>query len=211
MRGSAHSSCQSSGKPTGELACPRIRIVHRQLARDRTGGSYLFWDLSASPASAPYSAGAHPRKRGLGHDSPTTDMPRTQGKGMSALSPDMPPGATVFGMDPSRGGRGNLGGPEVGQVVLPATPGGSPATGEWQVNVPLTRNNDLPYGFLVPADSVTDPSRGHLPGGVALFCRAEVEWTSCTWSWGVLENRGGDAQWRRNVSTSRTRSRKTAS
>ena len=50
-----------------------------------------------------------------------------------------------------------LGGPEVGQVVLPATPGGSPATGEWQVNVPLTRNNDLPYGFLVPADSVTDP------------------------------------------------------
>ena len=53
--------------------------------------------------------------------------------------------------------RDNLGGPEVGQVVLPATPGGSPATGEWQVNVPLTRNNDLPYGFLVPADSVTDP------------------------------------------------------
>jgi len=46
----------------------------------------------------------------------------------------------------------------VGQVVLPATPGGSPAAREWQVNVPLTRNNDLPYGFfLAPADSVTDP------------------------------------------------------
>ena len=51
----------------------------------------------------------------------------------------------------------NLGGPEVGHVVLPATPGGSPAAGEWQVNVPPTRNNDLPYGFLAPADSVTDP------------------------------------------------------
>ena len=44
--------------------------------------------------------------------------------------------------------RDNLGGPDVGQVVLPATPGGSPAAREWQVNVPLTRNNDLPYGFL---------------------------------------------------------------
>ena len=52
----------------------------------------------------------------------------------------------------------NLGGPEVGQVVLPATPGGSPAAREWQVNVPLTRNNDLPYGFGAPADSVTDPA-----------------------------------------------------
>ena len=53
----------------------------------------------------------------------------------------------------------NLGGPEVGQVLLPATPGGSPATREWQVSVPLTRNDDLPYGFLAPADSVTDPAR----------------------------------------------------
>ena len=33
-------------------------------------------------------------------------------------------------------------------MVLPATPGGSPAAREWQVNVPLTRNNDLPYGSL---------------------------------------------------------------
>jgi len=31
-----------------------------------------------------------------------------------------------------KGVRDNLGGPEVGQVVLPATPGGSPAAGEWQ-------------------------------------------------------------------------------
>ena len=46
-----------------------------------------------------------------------------------------------------RGVRDNLGGPEVGQVVLPATPGGSPAAREGQANVPLTRNNDLPYGF----------------------------------------------------------------
>ena len=45
----------------------------------------------------------------------------------------------------------------MGQAVLPATPGGSPAARERQVNVPLTRNNDLPYGFLAPADSVTDP------------------------------------------------------
>ena len=33
-------------------------------------------------------------------------------------------------------------------MVLPATPGGSPAARERQVNVPLTRNNDLPYGFF---------------------------------------------------------------
>ena len=33
-------------------------------------------------------------------------------------------------------------------MVLPATPGGSPAAREWQVNVPLTWNNDLPYGFF---------------------------------------------------------------
>ena len=46
-----------------------------------------------------------------------------------------------------RGVRDDLGGSEVGQVVLPATPGGSPAARKWQVNVPLTRNNDLPYGF----------------------------------------------------------------
>ena len=28
------------------------------------------------------------------------------------------------------------------------TPGGSPVARGWQVNVPLTRNNDLPYGFF---------------------------------------------------------------
>jgi len=55
------------------------------------------------------------------------------------------------------GVRYNLGGSEVGQVVPAATPGGSPAARERQVNVPLTRNHDLPYGFLAPADSVTDP------------------------------------------------------
>ena len=42
-------------------------------------------------------------------------------------------------------------------MVLPATPRGSPAAREGQVNVPLTQNNDLPYGFWAPADSVTDP------------------------------------------------------
>ena len=36
-------------------------------------------------------------------------------------------------------------GPEVGQVVLPALPGGSPASLDRQVNAPLTRSNDLPY------------------------------------------------------------------
>ena len=30
-------------------------------------------------------------------------------------------------------------------MVPPATPGGSPAAREWHVNVPLKRNNDLPY------------------------------------------------------------------
>ena len=52
--------------------------------------------------------------------------------------------------------RDNLGGPEVGKVVLPARPGGSPAAREWQVNVPLTLNNDLPYGFF--------GARGFCPG-----------------------------------------------
>ena len=56
-----------------------------------------------------------------------------------------------------RGGRDNLGGPEVGQVVLPATPGGSPAAREWKVNVPLTRNNDLPYGFFGARGSCHGP------------------------------------------------------
>jgi len=42
-------------------------------------------------------------------------------------------------------------------VVLPAAPGGLPAAREWQVNVPLMRNNDLPDGFLSPGDSGTDP------------------------------------------------------
>ena len=60
------------------------------------------------------------------------------------------------------GVRDDLGGPDVGQVVLPATPGGSPAAREWQVNVPLTRNNDLPYRFF--------GARGfcHGPGGSLL-------------------------------------------
>ena len=44
----------------------------------------------------------------------------------------------------------SLGGPEVGQVVLPAMPRGSPAAPRRQVNVRLTRNNDLPYGFSCP-------------------------------------------------------------
>ena len=52
-------------------------------------------------------------------------------------------------------------GPEVGQVVLPAPPGGSPASQHMQVNALLTRSNDLPYVF-VSADLVTDPRR-HMP------------------------------------------------
>ena len=60
--------------------------------------------------------------------------------------------------------RDNLGGPEVGQVVLPATPRGSPAAREWQVNVPLTRNNDLPYGFFSARRfSVTEPGKPGRP------------------------------------------------
>ena len=34
---------------------------------------------------------------------------------------------------------------------------GSPAAGKRQVNVPLARNNDLPYGFLASVDSVMHP------------------------------------------------------
>ena len=59
-----------------------------------------------------------------------------------------PPGTWDSRRGRRRRVRDDLGGPEVGQVVLPATPGGSPAAREWQVNVPLTRNNDLPYGFF---------------------------------------------------------------
>ena len=40
-------------------------------------------------------------------------------------------------------------GPKVGQVVLRAPPGGSPAFLATQVNASLTRNNDLPYVFGV--------------------------------------------------------------
>ena len=43
-------------------------------------------------------------------------------------------------------------------MVLPAMPGGSPAAGKRQVNVPLARNNDLPYVFLASADSVMHPA-----------------------------------------------------
>ena len=53
-----------------------------------------------------------------------------------------------MGEHPLEGTREDFGGPEVGQVVLPATPGGSPAAREWQVNVPLTRNDGLPYCFF---------------------------------------------------------------
>ena len=45
-------------------------------------------------------------------------------------------------------------------MVLPDTPGGSPVTRKWQVNVPLTRNNQRHYGFLACADSVTHPYTG---------------------------------------------------
>jgi len=54
---------------------------------------------------------------------------------------------------------------DVGQVVLPALPGGSPATPGGQVNVPLARNNDLPYGSFAFAESVTDPAERTTPRG----------------------------------------------
>ena len=41
--------------------------------------------------------------------------------------------------------------------------GGSPAAEERQVNVPLTRNNDLPYVFLASADSVMHPLTSRCP------------------------------------------------
>ena len=63
-------------------------------------------------------------------------------------------GVRGSGRDPQR----DLGRPGVGQVVLPVAPRGSPAAREWQVNIPLTRNNDLPYGFGVSADSVPHPT-----------------------------------------------------
>ena len=53
-----------------------------------------------------------------------------------------------------------VGGPEVGQVVLPATPGGSPADRKWQVNVPPTRNNDLPYGSFGARRFCRGPCQG---------------------------------------------------
>ena len=52
--------------------------------------------------------------------------------------------------------RDNSDEPEVGQVVFPAAPGGSPAARECQVNVPLTRNNDPPYS----ADKLATTSSG---------------------------------------------------
>jgi hypothetical protein len=38
--------------------------------------------------------------------------------------------------------------------------GGSPAAGKRQVNVPLARNNDLPYGFWHPPIVSRTPSTG---------------------------------------------------
>jgi len=47
--------------------------------------------------------------------------------------------------------RDAFGGLHVGQVVLPAILGGSPALPNRQVNAPLRRSNDLPfYGFSRP-------------------------------------------------------------
>jgi len=46
--------------------------------------------------------------------------------------------------------RDTFGGLHVGQVVLPAMRGGSPALPNRQVNAPLRRSNDLPYGFSRP-------------------------------------------------------------
>ena len=68
---------------------------------------------------------------------------------------------------PTRYGvRDSLGGREVGQVVLPATPGGSPAARKRQVNIPLTRNNDLPYVFFGARRFCHGP--GEKPGDAAL-------------------------------------------
>ena len=43
--------------------------------------------------------------------------------------------------------RDRIGGPEVGRVVLPATPGNPPTTRKRQASVPLAWSNDLPYGL----------------------------------------------------------------
>ena len=61
-------------------------------------------------------------------------------------------------------------------MVLPATPGGSPAAGKRQVNIPLTRNNDLPCGFLASADSVTDPVGPVRLGGSGIAVDFVVLW-----------------------------------
>lgn len=47
-------------------------------------------------------------------------------------------------------------GRKVGQMVLPAPPGGSPASPNRQVNAPQAQNNDPPY-FFVSVDFVADP------------------------------------------------------
>jgi len=46
--------------------------------------------------------------------------------------------------------RDTFGDRNVGQVVLPALPGGSLATAQRRVNLPLSRNNDPPYVFPSP-------------------------------------------------------------
>ena len=48
-------------------------------------------------------------------------------------------------------------------MVLPATPGGSPAGREWQVNFPLTRDSDLPY-CLSGARQFRHGARRAIPG-----------------------------------------------
>ena len=69
-------------------------------------------------------------------------------------------------------------------MVLPATPGGSPAAREWQVNVPLTRNNDLPYGFLGRSRilSRTQPARRGLEDDMlSKLADDTVVLTGCGW------------------------------
>ena len=53
--------------------------------------------------------------------------------------------------------RDTLGGFEVGQVILPAVPGGSPASPDRQVNAPPAVEHRPALRLLTSADTVTHP------------------------------------------------------
>ena len=133
-----------------------VAFVHRLVIRHPAvdfRGLPLVDDISAVARQTcrrtPYSRRSPPLP-GMNRTNRATQHSEARSSTTPRVSTSLPsnqPPAAAFAL-PFKEVRDNLAGSEVGQVALPATPGGSPAAREWQVNVPLMLNNDLPYGFF---------------------------------------------------------------